>query len=186
MRRLGAKSITALVVPDREVAWQILALNTEKAHNLKERSLEVIRIYRGLVEEDATRPESSFSFYLKEAAFATLGICLEKERAPFDWANTLQNRGLCGSRGVGESHLKPRTCQLAHIVALQLSFVQSEEVVGPQILEMSVGLEHGVANHQNAVGNRQGRLLGTAPGGDALILGTKIAAFVFDGRPRSL
>jgi hypothetical protein len=45
MRRLGAKSITALVVADREVAWQILALNTEKTHNLKERSLEVIRIY---------------------------------------------------------------------------------------------------------------------------------------------
>jgi ParB family transcriptional regulator, chromosome partitioning protein len=56
MRRLGAKSITALVMADREVAWQILALNTEKAHNLKERSLEVIRIYRGLVDEDATRP----------------------------------------------------------------------------------------------------------------------------------
>ena len=36
MRRLGAKSITALLVPDQEVAWQILALNTEKAHNLKE------------------------------------------------------------------------------------------------------------------------------------------------------
>ena len=29
MRRLGAKSISALVVPDREIAWQILALNTE-------------------------------------------------------------------------------------------------------------------------------------------------------------
>src|SRR6266849_6151398 len=52
MRRLGAKSITALVVPEREIAWRILALNTEKAHNLKERSLEVIRIYRGLVDED--------------------------------------------------------------------------------------------------------------------------------------
>src|SRR5437773_783732 len=39
MRRLGAKSITALVVADREVAWQILALNTEKAHKLKERGL---------------------------------------------------------------------------------------------------------------------------------------------------
>jgi len=47
MRRLGAKSITVLVVADREVAWQILALNTEKAHNLKERAMEVIRIYRG-------------------------------------------------------------------------------------------------------------------------------------------
>jgi ParB family chromosome partitioning protein len=78
MRRLGAKSITALVVADREVAWQILALNTEKAHNLKERSLEVIRIYRGLVEEDASRPESQFAFYLDEPALVTLGVCYER------------------------------------------------------------------------------------------------------------
>ena len=78
MRRLGAKSITALVVADREIAWQILALNTEKAHNLKERSLEVIRIYRGLVDEDATRPESRFAFYLDEAALVTLGICYDR------------------------------------------------------------------------------------------------------------
>ena len=78
MRRLGAKSISALVVPDREVAWQILALNTEKAHNLKERALEVIRIYRGLADEDASRPESKFAFYLDEAALVTLGICYER------------------------------------------------------------------------------------------------------------
>ena len=78
MRRLGAKSIVALVVPKREIAWQILALNTEKAHNLREKSLEVIRIYRGLIEEDAKRPESGFSFYLEEASFVTLGLCYEK------------------------------------------------------------------------------------------------------------
>jgi ParB family chromosome partitioning protein len=78
MRRLGAKSITALVVAEREVAWQILALNTEKAHNLKERSLEVIRIYRGLVDEDASRPESGFAFYLDQAALVTLGVCYER------------------------------------------------------------------------------------------------------------
>ena len=78
MRRLGAKSLTALVVPARAVAWQILALNTEKAHNLKEKSLEVIRIYRGLLEEDAKRPEAAFSFYLEEASFVTLGLCYEK------------------------------------------------------------------------------------------------------------
>jgi ParB family chromosome partitioning protein len=78
MRRLGARSITALVVPDREVAWQILALNTEKAHNLKERSLEVIRIYRDLIGEDAKRPESDFTFYLEEAALVTLGVCYER------------------------------------------------------------------------------------------------------------
>src|SRR5207245_11178349 len=68
MQRLGAKSITVLVVADREVAWQILALNTEKAHNLKERSLEVIRIYRGLLAEDGSRAESGFAFYLEDPA----------------------------------------------------------------------------------------------------------------------
>jgi ParB family transcriptional regulator, chromosome partitioning protein len=78
MRRLGAKSITVLVVGDREVAWQILALNTEKAHNLKERSSEVIRIYRGLLEEDGSRPEARFAFYLDEAALVTLGVCYEQ------------------------------------------------------------------------------------------------------------
>ena len=78
MRRLGAKSIAALVLADRQVAWQILALNTEKAHNLKERALEVIRIYRGLVDEDASRSESRFSFYLDEAALITVGICYER------------------------------------------------------------------------------------------------------------
>jgi ParB family transcriptional regulator, chromosome partitioning protein len=78
MRRLGAKAVTALVVPDREVAWQILALNTEKAHNLKERALEVIRIYRGLLDEDASRSEKGFAFYLEDPALVTIGVCYEK------------------------------------------------------------------------------------------------------------
>jgi ParB family chromosome partitioning protein len=78
MRRLGARSITALVVPKREIAWQILALNTEKAHNLREKSLEVIRIYRGLLEEDDSRSEKGFSYYLEEASLVTLGLCYEK------------------------------------------------------------------------------------------------------------
>ncbi|HSQ05252.1 MAG TPA: ParB N-terminal domain-containing protein [Burkholderiales bacterium] len=78
MKRLGARSITAIVVPKREVAWQILALNTEKAHNLREKALEVIRIYRGLIAEDAKRPESDFAFYLDEASLVTLGLCYER------------------------------------------------------------------------------------------------------------
>jgi len=77
MRRLGARSITALVVPKREIAWQILALNTEKAHNLREKALEVIRIYRGLLDEDDARAENGFAFYLEEASLVTLGICYE-------------------------------------------------------------------------------------------------------------
>jgi ParB family transcriptional regulator, chromosome partitioning protein len=79
MRRLGAKTIIALLVPKREIAWQILALNTEKAHNLREKSLEVIRIYKGLIEEDASRPETDFAFYLEEAALVTLGLCYERK-----------------------------------------------------------------------------------------------------------
>ena len=79
MRRLGAKAITTLITPDRQLAWQILALNTEKAHNLKERSLEVARIYRGLIEEDDSRNETDFSFYLEEASLVTLGFCYEKK-----------------------------------------------------------------------------------------------------------
>jgi ParB family transcriptional regulator, chromosome partitioning protein len=78
MRRLGAKAITAIVVPKREVAWQILALNTEKAHNLKDKSLEVIRIFRNLMEETPGKPEKEFSFYLEEPSFVTMGLCYEK------------------------------------------------------------------------------------------------------------
>jgi ParB family chromosome partitioning protein len=78
MRRLGAKAITAIVVPKREVAWQILALNTEKAHNLRDKSLEVIRIYRNLMEEDAGKSEKDVSYYLEEPSYATLGLCYEK------------------------------------------------------------------------------------------------------------
>ena len=78
MRRLGAKAITALVVPKREVAWQILALNTEKAHNLKDKSLEVIRIYRNLMEESSGKAEKEFSYYLEEPSFVTMGLCYEK------------------------------------------------------------------------------------------------------------
>lgn len=78
MRRLGARSITALVVPKRELAWQILALNTEKSHNLKEKSLEVIRIVRNLREEEANKPEKDFAYYLEEASLVTMGLCYEK------------------------------------------------------------------------------------------------------------
>src|SRR5438093_2328352 len=81
MRRLGARAITTLIAPNRELAWQILALNTEKAHNLKERALEVARIYRGLIAEDGSRKESEFAFYLEQAALVTLGFCYEKKPA---------------------------------------------------------------------------------------------------------
>src|SRR5579871_3910496 len=76
-RTLGHKSIVALVVPEEEVAYQILALNTEKAHNLKERSLEVIRMYRGLVGARGGE-EKDYAEMFEEPSFITLGAAYEK------------------------------------------------------------------------------------------------------------
>jgi ParB family transcriptional regulator, chromosome partitioning protein len=78
MTLMGMRSITALVVPEEEVALQILALNTEKAHNLKERSLEVIRMYRGLVAASADATEASFAAIFEEPHFITVGAAYEK------------------------------------------------------------------------------------------------------------
>jgi ParB family chromosome partitioning protein len=80
MRTLGAKSITAIVVPEASVAYQILALNTEKAHNLRERALEVIRMYQELAPLDEAG-EESYALEFEEAALITLGLCyLERPR----------------------------------------------------------------------------------------------------------
>ena len=78
MRKLGAKSVMALVVPDANVAFKILALNTEKAHNLKEKSLETIRMLRALADESATRTERDFAFEFDQPAFLTLGAAYEE------------------------------------------------------------------------------------------------------------
>ena len=77
MRALGGRSIVALVLPDEEVAYKILALNTEKAHNLREKALEVIRMARTLARADP-RAEKEFALEFEDPAFLTLGICYEK------------------------------------------------------------------------------------------------------------
>ena len=77
MRTLGAKSITAILVPEETAAYQILALNTEKAHNLREKSLEVIRMYRELAGLNGAE-EESYALEFEEAAFITLGLCYEE------------------------------------------------------------------------------------------------------------
>jgi ParB family chromosome partitioning protein len=76
MRTLGARSIIAIVVPEPSAAYQILALNTEKAHNLREKALEVIRMYRELARlDDAT--EDMYALEFEEPALITLGLCYE-------------------------------------------------------------------------------------------------------------
>jgi ParB family transcriptional regulator, chromosome partitioning protein len=76
LKKLGAKTVIALIVPDTAVAFKILALNTEKAHNLREKSLETIRMARALAKmsDDA---EQAFAFEFEQPAFLTLGVCYE-------------------------------------------------------------------------------------------------------------
>ena len=77
MRALGARSIVALVLTEPELAYKILALNTEKAHNLREKSLEVIRMARDLAPRDE-RTEKDYALEFEEAAYLTLGVCYEQ------------------------------------------------------------------------------------------------------------
>lgn len=77
MRTLGAKSIIAIVVPEATAAYQILALNTEKAHNLREKALEVIRMYKELTRLDEAT-EETYALEFEEPALITLGLCYEE------------------------------------------------------------------------------------------------------------
>jgi ParB family chromosome partitioning protein len=77
LRKLGGKSIVGLLLPDPEVAFKILALNTEKAHNLREKSLETIRMARALAKE-SDRRERDFEFEFEQAPFLTLGAAYEE------------------------------------------------------------------------------------------------------------
>jgi ParB family chromosome partitioning protein len=78
LRAIGAKAVVALVLPEPETAYRILALNTEKAHNVREKSLEVIRMARSLAQLDP-RPEKEFALEFEEPSFLTLGATYEKK-----------------------------------------------------------------------------------------------------------
>src|SRR6266540_4153920 len=70
-RQLGQRSIAVL-------AYRILALNTEKAHNLRDRSLEVIRMARSLAKEQPRSKEKDHATSFESPAFLTLGCAYEK------------------------------------------------------------------------------------------------------------
>jgi ParB family transcriptional regulator, chromosome partitioning protein len=76
--RLGAKTIPAIVIPEPDIAYQILALNTEKVHNLRDKALEVIRMYRARLESAPRSAEKDFAFEFERAHFITLGILYDK------------------------------------------------------------------------------------------------------------
>jgi ParB family chromosome partitioning protein len=80
LQKLKAELVPAIVVPETEIAFQILALNTEKAHNLKEKSLEVIRMYRGLAEDRPREGEEDFTFQFEAPHLITLGLLYEENK----------------------------------------------------------------------------------------------------------
>ena len=80
LQKLKAETVPALLLLEPEVAFQILALNTEKAHNLKEKSLEVIRMYRGLAESEPRRGEEDYAFQFEAPHLATLGLLYEQNK----------------------------------------------------------------------------------------------------------
>jgi ParB family chromosome partitioning protein len=77
LKKLGVKSVVALLVPDPQIAFKILALNTEKAHNLREKSLETIRMARALARSKEA-VESAFAFEFEQPSLLTLGVCYEE------------------------------------------------------------------------------------------------------------
>jgi ParB family chromosome partitioning protein len=77
---LGLRSVTALISPDEGLAFRILALNTEKAHNLKDRSLEVIRMARELATRKPRSKETDYEQELEAAELLTLGIAYQQQK----------------------------------------------------------------------------------------------------------
>jgi len=76
---LGLHQLTALVSPDESLAFRILALNTEKAHNLKDRSLEVIRMARELARRHPKARETDHADEFEAPELLTLGIVYEDQ-----------------------------------------------------------------------------------------------------------
>jgi ParB family chromosome partitioning protein len=75
---LGLKQITVLISPDESLSYRILALNTEKAHNLKDKSLEVVRMARNLAKREPSRTEASLAAEFEAAELLTLGMVYEE------------------------------------------------------------------------------------------------------------
>src|SRR2546428_1745359 len=93
-RQLGQRSITVLATADPALAYRILALNTEKAHNLRDRSLEVIRMARSLAKERPRSKEKEHAVSFESAPFLTPGCAYDKrDRFSASSYNSMLRRG---------------------------------------------------------------------------------------------
>jgi len=137
LEQSGGAYVPAILIPEIEVAFQILALNTEKAHNLKEKSLEVVRMYKALLEQDDSRRENEFSFEPEQACFITLGFAyLAKARFPGSaFAPILRRVDKFLRSSLRNAH--------AHREARAALVMKAEEVLGEKVAEIQArGVKH--------------------------------------------
>ncbi|MEO0130260.1 MAG: ParB/RepB/Spo0J family partition protein [candidate division WOR-3 bacterium] len=81
MKELGKEKIAAIIIPDERAMHKILAMNIEKVHNIREKSLEVIKMYQHFLETEVEKSEVDYAFEFEEPFYITLGLIYqEKER----------------------------------------------------------------------------------------------------------
>jgi len=124
LREAGGQSIVALLVPEVEVAHKILALNTEKAHALKEKALEVVRLERVLAAAGDPRKEAQLDVELEEGALVTIGMAYElKPRVSGNTYMTILKR-------VDPLQDLPLTQALERRTALAKQVIEADEHIG--------------------------------------------------------
>ncbi|MFO1427508.1 MAG: ParB/RepB/Spo0J family partition protein [Steroidobacteraceae bacterium] len=116
---LGLRQVTALVSPDESLAYRILALTTEKAHNLKDRALEVIRMARALAKRDRAARENAYAAQFEAPELLTLGLLYESNArfAGGAYAPFLRKVERFSTRPLAES-LRERTDWAARLEAI--------------------------------------------------------------------
>jgi ParB family transcriptional regulator, chromosome partitioning protein len=119
---LGLKQVTALVSPDDSLAYRILALNTEKAHNLRDRSLEVIRMARSLAKRSPGTAETKYSAEFEAPELITLGIVYEKAPrfAGGAYSSFLKKCDRFADRGLAVS-LRQREDHASRLIAIDVA-----------------------------------------------------------------
>jgi len=173
---LGLKQITVLISPDESLAYRILALNTEKAHNLKDRSLEVIRMARNLAERRGRERESSFAAEFEAAELLTLGIVYEKSArfaggaysAFLKKVDRFSDRTLVASLGERENYAA-RLAEIEARVKTIISALQARGFRSPYLRNYVVARINPVRFHKT----RKGDAAPAMPLGQAL---TRMAA----------
>jgi ParB family chromosome partitioning protein len=157
---LGMQQIMALISPDDALAYRILALNTEKAHNLKDRSLEVIRMARSLARTHGRASESGFVAEFEAAELLTLGIVYERQAQFAGGAyssflkkvDRFSDRALPASLKERENHAA-RLTEIDHLVKKIIGTLQARGFKSPYLRNYVVARINPVRFHKAKKGD---------------------------------